>query len=424
MKQVTKVRLRGVLRPPGDKSIAHRAALLAAIARGKTIIQHYPDGEDCRRTLDLIEAIGVPVERTGASVSVSGSGYFGFRAPAASLDAGNSGSTVRRSCGLLAPQPFDSSLTGDESLRRRPMRRVIEPLERMGARIESATDCTAPLLIRGGRKLQGTCHQLPVASAQVKTAILLAGLHADGETSVREPLPTRNHTELALTHFGATTWVDEGGIHLRGGSPLQATRLRLPGDISSAAFFIVAAAILPGSDLLISQVGLNPTRTAFLDVLRSMGARIDVEDQREVDGEMTGTLRIHGSELQGAEVPPDRVPGLIDEIPALTVAATFARGETIIRGASELRVKESDRIHALSAGLHALGVDVEELPDGLRVRGGRPRAARLESFGDHRIAMAWGVARLGIDGDCEIEGEDAASVSYPSFWQDLNQLAS
>jgi len=324
-------------------------------------------------------------------------------------------------CGLLAPQAFDSHLTGDESLERRPMRRVIDPLEQMGARIES-TEGRAPLHIRGGRSLKGILYRSPVASAQVKTAVLLAGLHAEGDTCVQEPLPSRNHTELALMRFGVPVSRDEDGVRITGGSKLQSTKIRIPGDISSAAFFIVGAAVLPGSSLLVTDVGLNPTRTAFIEVLQSMGARIIIEEEHEQDGEVIGSVRVEGAELAGVEVPAERVPGLIDEIPALAVAASFAHGETIIRGASELRVKESDRIHALVTGLRALNVDVEELTDGLRVRGGRPmRAASLDSFGDHRIAMAWGVAALGVDGTCQIKGKSAASVSFPEFWETLDQ---
>jgi 3-phosphoshikimate 1-carboxyvinyltransferase len=422
MKQTAGTRLRGTVALPGDKSIAHRAAFLASIARGKSIIEHFPNGADCQRTLDLLEAIGVPVERDSDRVSVSGEGYFGFRPPSSTLDAGNSGTTLRMACGLLSPQPFDSRLTGDESLRLRPMRRVIEPLGQMGAAIESSAEGRAPLAIRGGRTLKGIHYRLPIASAQVKTAILLAGLHAEGETHVQEPFPSRNHTELALERFGAVVGIGKDGVRVRGGGALRSTRMRLPGDISSAAFFIVGAAILPGSSLVVSEVGLNPTRTAFLEVLQSMGARITIEEEQEIDGEIAGTVRVEDSELTGVDVSAERVPGLIDEIPALAVAASFAQGETIIRGASELRVKESDRIRAMATGLRAMNVDVEELPDGLRVKGGRPmRAASLDSFGDHRIAMAWGVASLGVDGTCQINGKDAASVSFPGFWETLGQ---
>jgi len=320
MKQAARVRLRGTVTVPGDKSIAHRAALLASIARGKSVIEHFPPGADCHRTLDLLEALGVPVARDDGRVSVSGQGYFGFREPSSPLYAGNSGTTIRMACGLLCGQPFDTTLRGDASLEQRPMRRVIEPLGRMGAAIESSENGTAPLRIRGGRKLRGIRYRMPVASAQVKTAILLAGLHADEETRVEELFASRNHTELALLRFGAHVTIAELGspgahsIGVVGGDPLGSARMRLPGDISSAAFFIVAASILPGSHVVLPEVGLNPTRTAFLDVLRSMGARITVEEESDVDAELTGTIRVEGAELTGVEVPQEIVPRLIDEI--------------------------------------------------------------------------------------------------------------
>jgi 3-phosphoshikimate 1-carboxyvinyltransferase len=421
MKQAARVRLRGTVAVPGDKSIAHRVALLASIARGKSVIERFPSGADCHRTLDVLEALGVGVGRKGDLVSVSGTGYFGFRRPASILYAGNSGTTMRMSCGLLCGQPFDTTLRGDASLERRPMRRVIEPLGRMGAVIESSEDGTAPLLIRGGRKLNGIHYRLPVASAQVKTAILLAGLHASGETVVEEPLASRNHTELALMGFGASVDLRNGCVRIIGGDPLGSAHIRVPGDISSAAFFVVGATILPGSHLVLLEVGLNPTRTAFLDVLRSMGASITVEEEHDFETERTGAIRVESAALTGVEVPAEIVPGLIDEIPALAVAAAFAEGETTIRGAAELRVKESDRILALATGLRELGVDVEELPDGLRIRGGGPmRPARLDGFGDHRIAMAWGIASLAVEG-CEIQGKEIADISYPGFWETLDR---
>ena len=422
MKQAAGVRLRGTIAVPGDKSVAHRAALLAAIARGKSTLEHFPAGADCHRTLDLIEALGVAVERKGERITVSGTGYFGFRPPRATLYAGNSGTTMRMSCGLLCGQPFDTTLRGDASLERRPMRRVIEPLSQMGARIESSKEGTAPLAIRGGRKLKGIRYLLPVASAQVKTAILLAGLHARGETVVEEPLASRNHTELALLRFGGNVRFGDRCVRVTGGDPLGSTHLRLPGDISSAAFFVVGASILPGSQLVLPGVGLNPTRSAFLDVLRSMGASITVEEEQDVEMERTGTLRVEGAALTGVEVPAEIVPGLIDEIPALAVAAAFAEGETTIRGAAELRVKESDRILAIATGLRALGVDVQEFPDGLRIKGGGPkRPASLDGFGDHRIAMAWGIVSLAVEG-CEILDKDSADISYPGFWEALDRI--
>ncbi|MFQ5791691.1 MAG: 3-phosphoshikimate 1-carboxyvinyltransferase, partial [Acidobacteriota bacterium] len=415
----------GRFKPPGDKSMAHRMALLASLARGRSVIDNFAPGEDCRRTLDLLDSLGVPVDRSGDRMTITGQGYFGFCPPAATLEAGNSGSTARMGCGMLAAQPFDSRLNGDESLLRRPMQRVIEPLERMGARIES-TNGRLPLMVRGGNRLRGIEYSLPVASAQVKTAVLLAGLHAEGETCVREPRPSRNHTELALLRFGVPVRADGRGISVRGGSPLEPVRFRIPGDISSAAFLITAAAFLPDSELVVEQVSLNPTRTAFLKALQRMGARITLEAEGETEnGEKVGTVWVKGSELTGAEVPPEVVPCLIDEIPVLAVAAAFARGETVIRGAGELRAKESDRLAVLVTGLRALGADVYAYEDGLCVRGGRPlKATHLASHGDHRMAMAWAVASLGVDGECTVDSRDSVQVSFPCFWQELSRLVS
>jgi len=369
----------------------------------------------------------VPVQEHGEhgdTLRITGRGYFTLTAPSADLDAGNSGSTMRMSCGLLAGQPFDSRLIGDGSLSRRPMARVIEPLQRMGARIESAPGGLAPLTVRGGQRLVGRDLDLPLSSAQVKTAVILAGLHADGASRVREPLPSRNHTELVLRDFGLTLANRDGWIEVPARAPLAATRLTLPGDPSSAAFFIVGAVILPGSDLRVEDVGLNPTRTGLLDVLRSMGAAVEVEPAAPWGAEPVGSLRVRGSELRGVEVPPESIPSLIDEVPILAVAAAFASGETLIRGASELRVKESDRLSAVAGGLRAMGIEVSELPDGLAIRGGRPRRpAKLSSHGDHRLAMAWAVAALAAGEPCEIEGAEAAGVSYPGFYRDLDRLA-
>lgn len=416
--------LRGTLRPPGDKSVAHRAALIASLARGVSEIARFPRGDDCRRTLDLLRALGVPVAEREDTVRITGRGYFRHEAPPGDLDAGNSGSTMRMACGLLAGQPFESRLTGDPSLSRRPMGRVIEPLERMGARIESAPGGRAPLTVRGGRRLLGGDHDLLLPSAQVKTALILAALHAEGASRVREPLPSRDHTERLLGDFGLTLGSGDGWIEIPARAPLDATRLRLPGDISSAAFFIVGAAILPGSDLRIEDVGLNPTRTGLLDVLRSMSAAVEVEAGEPWGAEPVGSLRIRGGELHGVEVPPESIPRLIDEVPILAVAAAFASGETVIRGAGELRVKESDRLSAVAGGLRAMGVEVSELPDGMVIRGGAPRRpAKLSSGGDHRMAMAWAVAALAAGEACEIEGAEAVGVSYPGFFRDLDRLA-
>ncbi len=430
MMLASKIRVCGSLQPPGDKSIAHRVAILSALARGVSIIDNYAPGDDCRRTLNVLGALGVPIEHRNDQVRVSGQGYFGFRAPSSTLQAGNSGSTARMVCGLLAGQPFDSRLDGDESLRHRPMRRVIEPLGRMGAHIEtySAKD-SLPLSIHGDTKrLQGIEYQPPVASAQIKTAILLAGLHAEGETLVHEPLASRNHTELALLRFGVPVEVRGTSVALRGGAPLEPTNYRLPGDISSAAFFITAAAALPGSELSVHHVGLNETRAGFLKVLQSMGAQITVEEideTQQTGDEKVGTVRVRGSELTGTQISAEQVPALIDEVPILSIAAVLAQGETTIRGASELRLKESDRLQVIAQGLRAMGAEVEELPDGLRIGGGRRlEPARLESCGDHRMAMAWAIASLAQGGECEIVGKNCVGISYPGFWKELARLTS
>jgi 3-phosphoshikimate 1-carboxyvinyltransferase len=425
MTLASRSRLRGRLSPPGDKSVAHRAALLASLADGLSEVEGFPSGDDCRRTLDLIRALGVAVDEGPERVSVRGRGLFAYTAPARELDAGNSGSTLRMGCGVLAGQPFDARLTGDESLRGRPMARVIEPLAAMGAEIEASPGGRAPLRVKGGRKLTGAEHSLGVPSAQVKTAVLLAALHAEGRTRVREPAPTRNHTELMLERFGVPVVRSEGAcIEVAGGSRLQPARIPIPGDPSSAAFFIVGAAMLPGSDLVVGRLGLNPTRTGFLDVLEAMGADLTIDERTDLGGEPAGTLRVRGGRLRGVAVPAEWAPRLIDEIPILAVAAAFAEGETVFRGVAELRVKESDRLEGITDGLRALGMQVERWEDGFSVRGGpAARGAALDSRGDHRMAMAWAIASLGLDPPCELLGAGAVGVSYPGFWQELSRLS-
>jgi 3-phosphoshikimate 1-carboxyvinyltransferase len=379
--------------------------------------------------LGALRSLGVSVDYQDGTVRMDGVGYFGFHEPKGLLDAGNSGSTARMVCGLLAAQPFDTRIDGDASLRRRPMRRIIDPLSRMGAQIQSvrAGEDRLPLLIHGGRSLKGIDYEPPVPSAQVKTAVLLAGLHAEGQTRVRESLATRNHTEIALRRFGVPLRLDGDWAAVHGGTPLEPVSCRVPGDVSSAAFFIAAAAALPGSDLVVQRVGLNPTRTGFLRALESMGARIEIEMSSPAypGEEFVGSVHVTGSELTGTEIPAETVPTLIDEIPILAVAAALAHGDTVIHGAAELRHKESDRLGAIAGGLESLGVDVETWPDGIRVRGGPPlRNGRLTSHGDHRMAMAWAVASLAADGPCTVTDRDCVAVSYPGFWKDLDRLAS
>lgn len=419
-------RLRGRLRVPGDKSISHRYALLAALAGGASTIRGYSAGADCRSTLGCLRALGVEVRETaeagGAStVVVAGRGLGGLVRPAQPLDAGNSGTTLRLLAGILAGHPFDARLTGDASLRRRPMRRVIDPLERMGARVD-ADGGRPPLHVHGG-SLRGIDHAPPVASAQVKSAVLLAGLHAEGATRVREKAPTRDHTERALAAFGAPVTLDGGAVAVVGGSPLDPLALSVPGDPSSAAFWAVAAAALPDSDVAVEGVGLNPTRTAFLDVLRRAGADVETRVTHVSGGEPAGCIRVRAGALRDVEIGAADVPGLIDELPVL--GALAAHGPAVdVRGAAELRHKESDRIAAFAAGLRALGVRVEERPDGFRAErnGGPPPGGAADAAGDHRLAMAFAVAALAGRGPSRIAGADAVDVSYPGFFAALDAL--
>jgi 3-phosphoshikimate 1-carboxyvinyltransferase len=419
-------RLRGRLRVPGDKSIAHRYALLAALADGPTTLAHFAPGADCRSTLACLRALGAEVEvGPDGAVSLLGRGFGQLRSPAHPLDAGNSGTTMRLLAGVLAGQPFTATMVGDESLSRRPMRRVIAPLEQMGARIE-ATDGHAPLTIHGTR-LHALAYRQETPSAQVKSAVLLAGLHAEGTTSITEPAATRDHTERALVAFGGSVTVDRLTVSVAGGQRLQGQALAVPGDFSSAAFWLVAAAALPGSRVEIEEVGLNPTRTALLEVLRRFGARVDVEITATAAGEPRGIVSVEADRLGAVEIAPDEVPGLIDELPAIAALAAHG-GEVSVRGASELRVKESDRIAALVAGFRALGIDADERADGFVVRGPQPGAARprggiADPCGDHRMAMAFAIAALGADGPSTIHGSDVVAISYPDFWATLGRLA-
>jgi len=392
------------------------------MAEGVTRIDSYASAVDCASTLSCLAALGVAIERDGHRVVIGGRGLHALRPSAGPLDAGNSGSTLRMLAGVLSGRPFRSVLTGDESLRRRPVERVAAPLRAMGATVES-TGGRPPLTLVGGA-LQGIRWELPVASAQVKTAVLLAGLQAAGTTTVLEPELSRDHTERLLPAFGVS--VERAGLEvsLRGGSALRGATISVPGDVSSAAFLVLAALILPDSEVHIDGVLLNPTRTAFLDVLRDMGARIETGVERE-DPEPVGWIVARSSRLVGTEVAPAAVPALIDEVPALAVAGAFAEGTFRLSGAAELRVKESDRIAALAEGLGRMGARVEEHPDGIAVRGGtRLRGARVRSFGDHRIAMSLAVAALAADGETLIEDAGCASVSFPEFYTLLRRGAS
>lgn len=411
------LRLTGHIRVPGDKSISHRALILGALCDGRVRVSGFLPSLDCLATLDCLEKLGVRVERRGATgLVVHGGGARGLAEPTVVLDAQNSGTTMRLLSGLLAGQGFFATITGDGSLRRRPMRRVVEPLRAMGATILGrAGDTLAPLAIRGGG-LRGIDYTLPVASAQLKSALLLAGLGARGRTTVREPAPTRDHTERMLAYLGAEISKTGGAVRLRPGLPLAARALRVPGDLSSAAFPIAAAVLLEGSDLTIEGVGLNPTRTAFLDALRRMGAQVAASRVRAVCGEPVGVLRVRGGPLRATEIGGPEVANLIDEVPILSALATQAEGTTVIRDAQELRVKESDRLHALAVELGRMGARIAERPDGLVIRGpARLRRARVRSYGDHRIAMALYVAGLVATGRTIVTDAECVEISFPGF---------
>ena len=406
--------------------MSHRYAMFAAMADGTSTLRGYSTGGDCASTLGCLRALGVRIDQTGCDASglalrIAGRGIRGLAAPSAPLDAGNSGSTMRMLSGILAAQPFTSELFGDESLSRRPMRRVIVPLERMGARI-TAHDGRPPLRIEGAAALQAIDFRTEVPSAQVKSAVLLAGLHADGVTRVTEAAQTRDHTERGLHAFGVEVTRDGLTVAIRGGQRLTAADLEVPGDLSSAAFWMVAAASLPGSEIVIDGVGLNPTRTAIITVLRRMGADIAVEGDPGEPGEPAGRVVVRYGRLAAAEILPGEVPGLIDELPVLGALATHG-GELRVSGAGELRVKESDRISALADGLRRMGADIDEQPDGFHVRGRhRLRGGEVDARNDHRLAMAFAVAALGASGPTTIHDAGAAAVSYPEFFSVLESL--
>jgi len=423
--------INGGVQLPGDKSISHRYAMLAGLAEGTSELRHFSEAADCHSTLECMKALGADVRVEKDVVRVTGRGARGLQAPKRALDAGNSGTTMRLLAGILAGQQFTSELTGDASLQKRPMKRVVGPLREMGADIRAREDDFAPLEIHGAR-LRATNYPMPMASAQVKSAVLLAGLFADGVTSVTEPARTRDHTELALEEFGAkiekhgrTTQIHglSGG---KGAGKLTAKSFEVPGDLSSAVFWIAAASLFPESSLMIHGVGLNPTRTAVLDLFASMGASIQVTGLKSSHGELVGDLAVKGASLKGATIEGAQVPLLIDELLMLAALGPYTEEGIEIRDAAELRVKESDRIAALAENLRGMGATVEERPDGLRVGGrknGRLHGAEIEPRGDHRIAMAFAIAGLGAEGPTVIRDPDCAGVSYPAFFEDLNRLA-
>ena len=410
----------GRITVPGDKSISHRALMLGAIAEGKTVVRGFLASEDCLATQAALETMGVAIERQrGGLVRIDGVGPHGLRTPSKTLDLGNSGTAIRLLMGLLAGQSFDSKLTGDASLQQRPMERVAAPLRQMGARIATANGGRPPISIRGGASLRGIDYQLPMASAQVKSALLLAALFAEGETTVRSPGPSRDHTERMLESMGVTlARADVGVGHtvtLAGPATLRGREVLVPADFSSAAFFMVAGCLAARDGLLIENVGINPTRTGLLTILREMGARIELRNERSLGAEPVADLWVVQSELRGIEVDPELVPLAIDEFPILFIAAAAAEGETIVSGAEELRKKETDRIAVMARALETVGVEVEERPDGARIVGGPIGGGTVDSRGDHRIAMSFAVASLRASAPIEILSTAEVATSFPSF---------
>lgn len=409
-------RLSGRLRVPGDKSISHRSIMLGAIAEGVTSVSGFLEGDDALATMNCFRAMGVRIDGPDAGrVTVHGVGLRGLRAPRAVLNCGNSGTSMRLLTGLLAGQGFAAELDGDASLRKRPMKRVAAPLAAMGARIETGLDGRPPLRILPSGGLHGVDYAMPVASAQVKSALLLAGLYAEGESCVSEPAPTRDHTERMLAAFGYPVVRAPGRACVRGGGELTASAIDVPADISSAAFFLVGASIAAGSDLLLEHVGVNPTRTGVIDILRLMGADITVIDEHEIGGEPVADLRVRSAPLRGIRIPEALVPLAIDEFPALFIAAASAHGETLLTGARELRVKESDRIAVMADGLKRLGVHAEAQADGIRITGGPISGGQVQSHADHRIAMSFAVAALAARGPIAIRDCDNVATSFPGF---------
>ena len=416
--------IKGEIRVPGDKSISHRSIMFGSIASGVTRVTGFLRGEDALATLEAFRAMGVQVEDDGETLTIHGKGLHGLSEPTDVLDCGNSGTSMRLLTGLLAGQNFFSVLSGDKYLRARPMKRVLAPLALMGARmLGRAGGDKAPLAIQGSQ-LKGIEYDSPVSSAQVKSAIMLAGLYAQGETVVREPHLSRDHSERMLRYFGASVESFSGGVRLKGGGQLFGRDIAVPGDISSAAFFMVAALIVPDSDLLIRGVGVNPTRTGVIDILQAMGGDLELLNPREESGEPVADLRIRSSRLKAVEISGELVPRAIDEFPAICVAASLAEGTTVVTGASELRVKETDRIAAMAANLRLAGVEVEETPDGMRITGtDRLKGCAADSFGDHRIAMSMLVAGLAAEGETSVSDVECIATSFPGFLELLQRVA-
>ncbi len=406
----------GRVRVAGDKSISHRSIMLGSIAEGITEVKGFLEGEDSLSTLKAFRAMGVSIDGpVDGKVTIHGVGLHGLKAPEAPLNLGNSGTSMRLMSGLLAGQDFDVKMVGDESLSGRPMSRVTKPLALMGAKVEGNDDGTPPLKVSGGQVLKGIDYTLPMASAQVKSCLLLAGLYAEGRTCITEPAPTRDHTERMLSGFGYSVECKGGQVCLEGGGRLTACAIDVPTDISSAAFFLVGASIAKGSDLLLEHVGMNATRTGVINILRLMGADIELLNEREVGGEPVADIRVRSSQLKGIRIPEDQVPLAIDEFPALFVAAACATGETVLTGAEELRVKESDRIQAMADGLEVLGIDAKPTADGIVIQGGQLGGGVVESCGDHRIAMSFAMAALCSKEEVVIERCNNVATSFPGF---------
>lgn len=415
--------LSGEVTVPGDKSISHRSIMLGSIAKGNTEVEGFLQGADCLSSIACFRKMGVEIENNGDKVLVHGRGLRGLKAPDSILDVGNSGTTTRLMSGILAAQPFVSTVNGDASIQKRPMKRIITPLSQMGADIRSlrGNDCT-PLEIHG-TNLHGIHYDSPVASAQVKSAILLAGLYADGETSVTEPEVSRNHTELMFEEFGVDIRTEGKSVYVKPADELYAKKVIVPGDISSATYFLVAAAITPNSCVTVKNVGINPTRDGILRVLSDMGADVTVEKTAGEIGEPTADVTVRTSDLKGCVVGGEVIPTLIDEIPAIAILACFAEGETIIKDATELKVKESNRIDVMVDNLKKMGADIEATEDGMIIRGGRPlHGAVIDSHLDHRVAMSFAVAAMNAEGETEITGAECVDISYPGFYEDMRKL--
>ncbi|HET9883369.1 MAG TPA: 3-phosphoshikimate 1-carboxyvinyltransferase [Candidatus Binatia bacterium] len=415
--------LHGEISVPGDKSIGHRAVIFGSIAHGSSRVSNLSGGEDNQRTVQAFKDLGVKISSEGETLHIDGNGWEGLTAPKTIIDCGNSGTTMRLLSGVLAGRPFTTILDGDQSLRRRPMQRVIEPLSRMGADLVGREGKgLAPLEINGGN-LKGIEYSMPIASAQVKSAILLAGLQAEGVTIIEEPQNSRNHTELMIKGFGGEVRLDGRHVSVQGGQTLHGKDVRIPGDISSAAFFLVAAALRPASQIVVRRVGVNPTRDGVIEILRRMGAEIELLNATIETGEPVGDLKVTGRRLKGVEIGAELVTRTIDEYPILAIAAALAEGDTVISGVKELRFKESDRISAMSEGLRRLGVDVEEREDGLTIRGRETlQGNKVRSFGDHRIAMSLAIAGLCAEGGVEIDDAQCVAISFPTFFDLLDEI--